>query len=222
MFISKGRFVSHGAGLVNFVHHSIGPRTYRRPNERISTTATYVPLHGCIDAGIARIRIAGQEGRRHNLTGLATTTLNDFKLKPSALDLFPLGVSPIASIVVTTVVPRLLIAFMHERVGVLDQHGARANTAPNLCARHTEHIAERAKQSISPSPSTVCSTPFTLMRKGIGVPPFAATDVVKKPHRGRVVSPRILLSELISERMARAPSLTFQEFHKRAHMRLLN
>jgi hypothetical protein len=160
---------------------------------------------------------------RHHLTRLAITTLNDFELKPRALD-------PSSARSFTD----RLDCRNNRSSQATDRLYARAGRVPSISTVHAPHrpmphpnfvpvipSTSRSTQSrgISPSTSTVRFTPFTLMRKSISVP-VRCKRRKKGPHRGRVASSHILLSELISEQMARTSSLTFQEVDKLAFMRL--
>jgi hypothetical protein len=117
----------------------------------IGTAAAYVSLHGRIDAGIAWIRIAGQKRRRrHHLTRLAITTLNHVELEPGGLDLSSARSFTDRLDCRNNRRPQATDS-RYARAGgsAVDQDGARStsrNTAPELCARHTQHIAQNPKQ----------------------------------------------------------------------------
>src|SRR5262249_26503875 len=92
----------------------------------------------------------------------------------------PAAVAPIASIVVTLEVPTLSIDVIHERVGAPSictvQAPHNAMPQPNLVPVMPSTSRNTHRSGVSPSTSTLCVLPLTLMAKAMESSPLSFED----------------------------------------------
>jgi hypothetical protein len=138
----------------------------------IGAAAADVAGHGIVNVGIARMRVAREKRRRrYDLARLAVAALNDFLVEPGLWILAPAAVVPIASIVVISEVPKLSIVVMQERVATPSiwtvQAPQSAIPQPNFVPVIPSTSRSTQSSGVSPSTSTVRSTPLTLILNGM-------------------------------------------------------
>ena len=118
------------------------------------------------------MRVAREQRRgRHDLARLAVAALRHLAVEPGLLDPGARRVAPIASMVVTSESPMLSIGVMQERTGspstwtVQAPHSAMPQ--PNFVPVMPSTSRNTQRSGVSPSTSTLCALPLTLMVKAI-------------------------------------------------------